>query len=135
MGAKLSEYWKLIRSSRSRRLNICCEMNSEYVNGKLVTNWNYNCARNMARHKFMPGNRHGYLKGNCSMLKLTVNDNLKTVSTTIIIYGRTDLICPKTGMVTHANWRRDLPLPFHAVPSNFKCYQHQGYVIVDLDLS
>ena len=80
------------------------------------------CHRNLASYKFIPGNRNGHLKGNCSMLKMTVNEDIKTGSssrsTTITIYGRTDLVCPKTGMVTHANWRRDLSLtPFWDVPT------------------
>ena len=50
-GAKLSEYWKLIRPSQSR--NNSCEMNSEYVNGKLVTDWTYNCDR----RRFLAGSK------------------------------------------------------------------------------
>ena len=122
--SKLSEYLSFKRITRCPSEHL--QLQEKRKSGKVF--WDHTVANNTARHKFIPG-KSGNLKGNCSMLKMVVKENLRTVT----IYGRTDIICKKSGMVTHANWRRDLKLPAKTVPN--KCYQDQDYIIVDLDLA
>merc|ERR1712141_279039 len=109
------DMWKISEKFRNKQL--CA--------GKQTTKWNY--SKNLARHKFIPG---GSLKGQCSMLKPVVNDNLGTLT----IFGRTDLVNSKSQTVTHANWRREITLPVNFNNCKFKCYQEKNYVVVDIDL-
>ena len=76
---------------------------------------------------FLPGTKLHPLCGNCSMLKFMINDQ------TLIIYGRTDLECKNTTMITHANWRKDIILPKNLLDSKIKCSQKNGRIIVLLE--
>ena len=130
---KLTDYWKTRRNSKNSRRSSADSY--ELKSNKRVTIWDYNQTINTARHTFMPGHSDSPLRGRCSMLKVVVKEDMESSHNKLTIFGRTDLVCEKSGMVTHANWRRDLPLPFRITLNNVRCYAQQGCVIVDLNLS
>lgn len=99
-----------------------------------ATIWDYE-TNSIVRHTFKPGKIDSPLKGRCSMLKVVVKKDINSSHSNLTIFGRTDLVCQNSEMVTHANWRRDLSVPFRIMPNEVRCYAQNGCVIVDLNIS
>lgn len=127
------------RSTRRRRSTDSIEPKSGYeMKPKMGTIWDLCTSDSSAKHTFIPGTFDAPLKGRCSMIKITVREktgHCRDPCKVLTIFGRTDLICQSSAEVTHANWRKDIPVPYNVTQSKVKCVEKGGSIAVSLDLT
>ena len=135
---KFTGYLKSRTRSTRRRTSTESYEKSGYEMKPKIGIWDLCTSDNSAKHTFIPGTFDAPLKGRCSMIKITVKEktgHCDDPCKVLTIFGRTDLICESSAEVTHANWRKDIPVPYHVTQNKVKCVEKGGSIAVSLDLT
>ena len=128
---RIQDYWK--RKSLEGHASSRIESYEMRQTRSSVTTWDYYVGNCTAQHVFVPGTVDVPLRGRCSMLKVKVNENAETLKASLTVFGRTDLVAQNSQEITHANWRRDLSLPFDIKPKQVRLSNQNGAITVELD--